>query len=169
MISISTSSLTSTISFTNSSVHSFHYFNRSAPVNTFALSSSKPTTLKMQFTTITLLLATASGALAATCNAVAATVISGTVCPITQAGAAWYEKQADCGSAATVTFEDARGGSDPVLASLAIENTSSGTTRVSWVEKSYSGEDYFYADVAAGSSCDRTLRTGFNVDSVTYA
>lgn len=124
----------------------------------------------MQFFTASLILAAASGAVAATCNAVITSTLSGTTCPISQiSSAVWYEKQADCGSAATVTFEDPRGGSSPVAGSLAIENTSSGSTRISWSEFSYGSTNIYYVTLAAGASCDRTLTTGFNVESVTYA
>lgn len=124
----------------------------------------------MQFAIISVILAAASGAVAATCNAINTSALSGTTCPISQISSdVWYEKKADCGSAATVTFEDARGGSDPVAASIAIENTSSGSTRISWSQVSYGSTNYFYVDLAAGASCDRTFRTGDNVGSVTYA
>lgn len=122
--------------------------------------------------TLTLTLAAAaSGALAATCNAVltGSTTLSGTTCPISQvSGGAWYEKTADCGSAATVTLEDARGGSAPVAASISIA-ASGASTRVSWSEVSYSSTNNYYVDLVAGASCERTLGTGFNVEGVTYA
>lgn len=124
----------------------------------------------MQFATVSVILAAASGAVAATCNAVLTSALSGTTCPISQISSdVWYEKKADCGSAATVTFEDARGGSNPVTASIAIENTSSGTTRISWSQVNYANTNYYYVDLAAGASCDKTFATGDNVGSVTYA
>lgn len=124
----------------------------------------------MQFAIISVILAAASGAVAANCNTVLTSSLTGTTCPITQISSeVWYEKKADCGAAATFTFEDARGGSNPVAASLAIENTSSGKTRVSWIESTYAGKNYLYVDLAAGASCERTLGTGYNVESVTYA
>lgn len=124
----------------------------------------------MQFTTISLILAAASSAMAVTCNVVTTSALSGTTCPTSLiSGGSWYEKKADCGSAATVTFEDARGGSSPVAASIEVDNTSSSSTRVSWSEVSYASTNTYYVDIAAGSSCSRTLNTGFNVGSVTYA
>lgn len=122
----------------------------------------------MQFTTLTVLLAAGTTALAATCKGVSVTALAGTSCPASSPSGVYYEKEADCGSAATVLYEDARGGSNAVPSSLAIENTSGRALKVYWEEINYNSVIDFYVDLAAGASCEKTLNSGLSVGAISY-
>lgn len=121
----------------------------------------------MQFTTLALALASSAPALAATCAGVSTGALGGSVCPAAQAGAAWYEMEADCG-AVTVTYERARGGGSPVFANINIENTSNAPVRVWWEQAAWVSSDFYYVDLAVGESCDKTFTQGVDMGGVSY-